>query len=150
MCKPSNPQVGDFWFCEEHGARKVIKKPDPRVTQASSTPETDAKANEFIDLAFHSPIPKPESISWDSHQSNLHAVTNRFRGYVMKEREKSKDLERQRDEARQILQQLLEAAETCKEHCYSDGTVHHKSFDTIKIGAAILAARNVLTATKGK
>ena len=42
------------------------------------------------------------------------------------------------------LQQCEAAMNTAKEHCYSDGAVHHKSFDTIAIGNATLKARAAL------
>ncbi len=44
-----------------------------------------------------------------------------------------------------VLQECEAAMNTAKEHCYSDGTVHHKSFDTSAIGSATLKARALLS-----
>jgi len=43
------------------------------------------------------------------------------------------------------LQECEDAMNTAKEHCYSDGTVHHKSFDTLALGSATLKARALLS-----
>jgi len=50
---------------------------------------------------------------------------------------------------REALAIIQAAAETCMDHCFSDGilfgTVHHQSFDSSAIGHAILSARAILS-----
>ncbi len=46
---------------------------------------------------------------------------------------------------RDALGTLSKAAETCIDYCYSDGSVHHQTFDTKAIGTAILASRSTLS-----
>lgn len=48
------------------------------------------------------------------------------------------------------LQECEAAMGTANEHCYSDGTVHHKSFDTLAIGNATLKARALLSEANDK
>ncbi len=44
------------------------------------------------------------------------------------------------------LRQVNEALNTCMDHCYSDGTVHHQSYDSDKIGEVHLLVRRELAA----
>ena len=49
------------------------------------------------------------------------------------------------DELLEVLKMCESAMDTANEHCYSDGTVHHQSFDTIALGEAQLKARTIIS-----
>ncbi len=48
---------------------------------------------------------------------------------------------------RGALETMLAAMETCRDHCYSDGMVHHQSYNTDLVGNAILKGRHTLAST---
>lgn len=49
------------------------------------------------------------------------------------------------EEVREVLTTANEALNTCKDHCYSDGTLHHQTYNSHKIGDAHLRLRQLLT-----
>lgn len=44
----------------------------------------------------------------------------------------------------EALEAANEAMNTCMDHCYSDGSLHHQSYDSEKLGAAHLLIREAL------
>lgn len=54
------------------------------------------------------------------------------------------------DDLLTVLKLCEAAMNTAKEHCYSDGTVHHQSFDTTALGEATLKARAVISKAADK
>lgn len=47
----------------------------------------------------------------------------------------------ERDAALAALEEGLKALESCMNHCYSDGTTHHQTFDSEGVGIAVLHLR---------
>lgn len=79
--------------------------------------------------------------SWEEAKAQAIEASNSLNRAKATIASRSKELEK----LRAALMRADSAMNTCKDHCYSDGSVHHQSYDSIKVGEAHIAVRQALS-----